>query len=145
VEGSDAEEFRGGPANGCRSVTNATGRGLAQAVVPSLGERRKAARRQRQEQSTLRQIALRIYAILAGKMTGKTRKLGRGAMSRTDVWYMVRSRAADAGIETAIGCHTFRSTGITDYLTNGGTYRSGATDGRPFERENHRALRPAQR
>jgi integrase/recombinase XerD len=28
--------------------------------------------------------------------------------------------AADAGIETAIGCHTFRATGITDYLTNGG-------------------------
>ena len=29
-------------------------------------------------------------------------------------------RAADAGIETPIGCHTFRATGITDYLTNGG-------------------------
>ena len=27
---------------------------------------------------------------------------------------------ADAGIETSIGCHTFRATGITDYLTNGG-------------------------
>jgi site-specific recombinase XerD len=51
---------------------------------------------------------------------GKTKKLGRGAISRTDVWYMVRRRAADAGIETAIGCHTFRATGITDYLTNGG-------------------------
>ena len=41
-------------------------------------------------------------------------------MSRTDVWYMVRRRASDAGIETPIGCHTFRATGITDYLTNGG-------------------------
>jgi site-specific recombinase XerD len=51
---------------------------------------------------------------------GKTKKLGSGAMSRIDVWYMVRRRAADAGIETAIGCHTFRATGITDYLTNGG-------------------------
>jgi integrase/recombinase XerD len=51
---------------------------------------------------------------------GKTKKLGQGAISRTDVWYMVRRRAADAGIETAIGCHTFRATGITDYLTNGG-------------------------
>jgi hypothetical protein len=30
---------------------------------------------------------------------------------------MVRRRA---GIETAIGCHTFRAMGITDYLTNGG-------------------------
>ena len=33
---------------------------------------------------------------------------------------MVRRRASDAGIETAIGCQTFRATGITDYLTNGG-------------------------
>lgn len=33
---------------------------------------------------------------------------------------MVRRRASDAGIETAICCHTFRATGITDYLTNGG-------------------------
>src|ERR1700684_3275424 len=30
----------------------------------------------------------------------KTKKLGKGAMSRTDVWYMVRRRAADAAIET---------------------------------------------
>ena len=41
-------------------------------------------------------------------------------MTRKDVWYMVRRRASDAGIETAIGCLTFRATGITDYLTNGG-------------------------
>jgi integrase len=32
----------------------------------------------------------------------------------------VRRRAADAGVETPIGCHTFRATSITDYLTNGG-------------------------
>jgi integrase/recombinase XerD len=51
---------------------------------------------------------------------GKTKKLGPGRMTRKDVWYMVRRRASDAGIETPIGCHTFRTTGITDYLTNGG-------------------------
>ena len=34
---------------------------------------------------------------------------------------MVRRRAVDAGIETAIGCHSFRATGITNYLINGGT------------------------
>jgi integrase/recombinase XerD len=51
---------------------------------------------------------------------GKTKKLAATPMSRTDVWYMIRRRAAAAGIETAIGCHTFRATGITDYLTNGG-------------------------
>ena len=38
-----------------------------------------------------------------------------------DAWAMVRRRAKAAGIETAIGCHTFRATGITVYLANGGT------------------------
>jgi site-specific recombinase XerD len=51
---------------------------------------------------------------------GRTKKLSDRALSRTDVWYMIRRRAADAGIATAIGCHSFRATGITDYLTNGG-------------------------
>lgn len=51
---------------------------------------------------------------------GKTGQLSAGPMSRVDVWRMVQRRAGDAEIETAIGCHTFRATGITDYLTNGG-------------------------
>ena len=33
---------------------------------------------------------------------------------------MVRPRARDAGIETAIGNHSFRAIGITDYLERGG-------------------------
>jgi site-specific recombinase XerD len=33
---------------------------------------------------------------------------------------MIRRRARQAGIETKIGCRTFRATGITIYLTNGG-------------------------
>jgi integrase/recombinase XerD len=51
---------------------------------------------------------------------GKTRALSDRPMMRSDVWRMVRRRAGDAEIETSIGCHTFRATGITDYLTNGG-------------------------
>jgi site-specific recombinase XerD len=51
---------------------------------------------------------------------GKTRKLSAQSMRREDVYRMVRRRSADAGIETAIGCHTFRATGITDYLKNDG-------------------------
>lgn len=50
----------------------------------------------------------------------KTKTLSSRPLSRTDAWCMVRRRAADLGLETAIGCHTFRATGITDYLTNGG-------------------------
>jgi integrase/recombinase XerD len=33
---------------------------------------------------------------------------------------MVGRRAKQTGITTHIGCHTFRATGITIYLTNGG-------------------------
>jgi len=32
----------------------------------------------------------------------------------------VRRRARDAGVETAIGNHSFRAIGITDYLERGG-------------------------
>ena len=34
---------------------------------------------------------------------------------------MVKRRAAKAGITTAIGNHSFRGTGITNYLENGGS------------------------
>lgn len=34
---------------------------------------------------------------------------------------MIRRRARAAGIIAAVGCHTFRATGITAYLENGGT------------------------
>lgn len=51
---------------------------------------------------------------------GRTGQLSNRPLSRTDVWYMVRRRALGAKLETSIGCHTFRATGITDYLTNGG-------------------------
>jgi integrase/recombinase XerD len=33
---------------------------------------------------------------------------------------MIKRRARQAGIATRIGCHTFRATGITIYLSNGG-------------------------
>ncbi len=42
-------------------------------------------------------------------------------MGQADAWRMVRRRAAGAGIAAPIGCHTFRATGITAYLANGGT------------------------
>jgi len=34
---------------------------------------------------------------------------------------MVKRRANDAGVSEQIGCHTFRATGITNYLMNEGT------------------------
>ncbi len=75
----------------------------------------------------------------------KTKTLSSRPLSRTDVWYMIQRRAADVELETLIGCHTFRATGITDYLTSGGRIRGRATHGRTRQRQNHRPLRPAQR
>ena len=46
--------------------------------------------------------------------------LTRRPMSQSDVYRMIRRRAEAAGIETKIGCHTFRATGITAYLKNDG-------------------------
>jgi integrase/recombinase XerC len=39
---------------------------------------------------------------------------------------MIRRRAASAGIETRVGNHSFRATGITAYLKNGGTLEKAA-------------------
>jgi integrase len=39
---------------------------------------------------------------------------------------MIRRRALAAGIKTKVGNHTFRATGITAYLKNGGTIENAA-------------------
>ncbi|MGE0372903.1 MAG: tyrosine-type recombinase/integrase [Gammaproteobacteria bacterium] len=41
-------------------------------------------------------------------------------MLQPDAWRMIRRRAAAAGIHAPIGNHSFRATGITAYLANGG-------------------------
>ena len=51
---------------------------------------------------------------------GKTKTLTENPMARGDVYRMIRRRARDAGIQTPIGRHSFRATGITAYLKNGG-------------------------
>ena len=48
-------------------------------------------------------------------------RLTGSPMLPADVWRMIRRRADKAGIKTKIGCHSFRSTGMTNYLQHGGT------------------------
>jgi integrase len=50
----------------------------------------------------------------------KADRLSELAMNQSDAWCMIRRRAKPAGITAEIGCHTFRATGITAYLANGG-------------------------
>ena len=49
------------------------------------------------------------------------RKITANPMTRTDVLRMVKRRALAAGLPSSTCCHTFRATGITAYLENGGT------------------------
>jgi integrase len=51
---------------------------------------------------------------------GRGRALTTNPMAQADVYRMIRRRAYAAGIKTRIGNHTFRATGITQYLRNGG-------------------------
>jgi len=58
-----------------------------------------------------------------GRGTGR---LTTNALPQSSAHAMVRRRATAAGIETTIGNHTFRATGITAYLKNGGQLETAA-------------------
>lgn len=51
---------------------------------------------------------------------GRSGELTDRPMSQSDVYRMIARRAEAVGVATKIGCHTFRATGITEYLRNGG-------------------------
>jgi site-specific recombinase XerD len=51
---------------------------------------------------------------------GRTNQLSERPMYQVDVYRMIRRRAEDAGVRTKTCCHSFRATGITEYLRNGG-------------------------
>jgi site-specific recombinase XerD len=63
------------------------------------------------------------------------RSLGRGrggravterGLRREEIFATVRRRTAAVGLPPEIGCHSFRGTGITNYLKNGGTIETAA-------------------
>lgn len=53
--------------------------------------------------------------------TGKTRKLTTKPILKTHVLRMIKRRARQAGLPGTISCHTFRASGITQYLGNSGS------------------------
>jgi integrase/recombinase XerC len=55
-----------------------------------------------------------------------TSTLTRTALPQANAYAMIRRRAAAAGIATKLGNHSFRATGITAYLKNGGTLERAA-------------------
>ena len=73
------------------------------------------------------------------------RTIGRGtgqlthtALPQANAYAMVGRRAAAAGIGTRLGNHSFRATGITAYLKNGGTLEKAA------QMANHASTRTTQ-
>ncbi len=54
-------------------------------------------------------------------------KLTDNPMTRFDVLHMIKRRAQAAGLPYSTCCHTFRATGITTYLENGGTLEHAQT------------------
>ena len=55
-----------------------------------------------------------------------TGRLTRTVLPQANAYAMIRRRAAAAGIETKLGNHSFRATGITAYLKNGGSLEKAA-------------------
>jgi len=51
----------------------------------------------------------------------KERELSESRMNRQDVFRMIKRRCHQIELGAAANCHTFRATGITAYLLNGGT------------------------
>jgi site-specific recombinase XerD len=74
---------------------------------------------------------------------GRT-QLTLGRMTRQDARRMIVRRAQKAGLLTRIGCHSFRATGITVYLLNGGLLEyaqqmaahESARTTKPYDRRN---------
>ncbi|QEN84742.1 tyrosine-type recombinase/integrase [Labrys sp. KNU-23] len=58
-----------------------------------------------------------------GRGTGR---LTKTPLPQANAYAMIRRRATSVAIETKIGNHTFRATGITAYLKNGGTLEKAA-------------------
>lgn len=55
-----------------------------------------------------------------------TGRLSGASLAQAEAYAMIQRRAIGAGISTAVCNHTFRATGITAYLKNGGTLEKAA-------------------
>ena len=74
----------------------------------------------------------------SARLARGTSKLTRTVLPQANAYAVIRRRAATAGIETKLGNHSFRATGITAYRKNGGTIEKAAA------MANHAATRTTQ-
>jgi integrase len=76
-------------------------------------------------------LLFQTYSRATGQLTGNP-------LPQANAYAMIQRRARAAGIETKIGNHTFRATGVTAYLKNGGTLERAA------QMANHASTRTTQ-
>ncbi|MGO9004856.1 MAG: tyrosine-type recombinase/integrase [Beijerinckiaceae bacterium] len=76
-------------------------------------------------------ILFQTYSRRTGQLAGKS-------LPQANAYAMIQRRAKAAGIVSKIGNHTFRATGVTAYLNNGGTLEKAA------QMANHASTRTTQ-
>ena len=76
-------------------------------------------------------LLFQTYSRATGRLTG-------APLPQANAYAMIQRRAKAAGITTQVGNHTFRATGVTAYLKNGGTLERAA------QMANHASTRTTQ-
>jgi len=76
-------------------------------------------------------LLFQSYSRATGQVTGNP-------LPQANAYAMIQRRARAAGIATRVGNHTFRATGVTAYLKNGGTLEKAA------QMANHASTRTTQ-
>ena len=76
-------------------------------------------------------MLFQTYSRSSGQLTGNP-------LPQANAYEMIQRRAKSAGISTRVGNHTFRATGVTAYLKNGGTLEKAA------QMANHASTRTTQ-
>ena len=74
----------------------------------------------------------------------RTRELGQRRMSRVDVFRMIKRHVTAAELGSAANCHTFRASGITAYLLNGGTLERAQAIAEPSSTTGRRMTSPSR-
>ena len=76
-------------------------------------------------------LLFQTYSRATGQLTGNP-------LPQANAYAMIQRRAKSGGITTRVGNHTFRATGVTAYLKNGGTLEKAA------QMANHASTRTTQ-
>jgi site-specific recombinase XerD len=76
-------------------------------------------------------MLFQTYSRATGRLTGNP-------LPQANAYAMIQRRASSAGIVMRVGNHTFRATGVTAYLKNGGTLEKAA------QMANHASTRTTQ-